>query len=446
MELNNSSPIYTFTESDYDSSSPKFITTSDFPRDLRFTTKIIPLRLSTKNHSVITIELHPSDNVDYGCVSFVHPNGSPTSVSINKDGLYIPADLTLMNVNVFKKDGVRGTTKYYIIVNSDQINTSDVLLINIGLGQYGVKKEVSSVYITYGCPEDVYSYNVGMHVYSPYDSISYPKLSTILYSFTELSQWTINTLVYSSPFFNNPALPYYYGYNNTVYKVGGELDRAFGTTTYYRTVKKNAFAKPKTTTITDGPRSYYDSINDTSPACVVPKMRDIGKITKILLSTDLVKPYRYRYYFGFNDTVRENSSTDTFTLYGLSNKTHYPIVGSLHALIKLGSGLVNGYDSNETDWRKISSIKGMSGIMTWKNGTNFAATGAIAGLTVLVVDIINIGAGWHLMAECGCHAAVANILGMEVIPGIGTVLAIIGLVILLITIIIKVFKKTIIIR
>jgi hypothetical protein len=444
--LQNTSPIYIFTESDYDSSSPKFIKSSDFPRDLRFATKIIPLKLShdNTNHGVITIEIRPSDNVDYGCVSFVHPNGAPSSVSTNKNGLYIPADSDLMNVNVFKKDGVIGEITYHIIVNSDQTNTSDTLLINIGLGQYKVKDEPSSVYIKYGCPDDVYSYDVGMHVYSPYDSFNTPKLRTKLYSFTKISDWTTNTLVYSSPFFSNPALPYYYGYGRNVYKVGGELDRAFGTTTYYRTVKKNAFAKTKTTTITDGPRSYYNSDTDTSPACVIPKMSDIGKIKEIILSasTSLINPESYRYYLGYDDNVIDDSSKNTFTLYSFSNKSHYPIVGSLHALIKLGSGLVNGYDSSETDWRKILSIKGMSGIMTWKSGANFAATGAALGIGVLVVDIINIGAGWHLMAACGCQTAVASILGMNVAPGIGTILAIVGLVILVFTVVIKLFKKT----
>jgi hypothetical protein len=442
--LSNTSPIFTFTESDYDSSSPKFIATSDFSRNLRFATKVIPLKLSNSNtnHGVITIEIHSSDNIDYGCVSFTHPNGSPASVSTNKDGLYIPADLTLMNVNVFKKDGIRGITIYHVIVNSDQSNTSDILLINIGLGQYKVKEELSSVYITYECPENVYSYNVGMHVYSPYDAINNPKLSTILYSFTQISDWTINTLVYSSSFFSNPALPYYYGYNGKVYKVGGELDRAFGTTTYYRTVKKNAFYKPKTTTITDGPRSYYNSNTDTSLACVVPKMRDVGKIKEIILSTNLTEPNSYRYYLGYDDNVIDDSSRNTFTLYSFSKQFHYPIIGSLHALIKLGSGLVNGYDSTETDWRKILSIKGMSGIMTWKNGMNFAATGAVLGLAVIAVDVISIGAGWSLLASCGCQGAVASILGMNLAPGIGTIISIISLTILLVTLVIKLFKKT----
>jgi len=432
--LQNTSPIYTFTESDYDSSSPKFITSSDFPRNLRFATKVIPLKLSTTNHAVITIEIHPSDNIDYGCVSFVHPNGSSTSDSSNKDSLFIPSNTTLMNVNVFKKDGIRKNTKYYIIVNSDQNNTSDMLLINIGLGQIKVKDEISSISISYGCPVDVYSYNMGIHVYSPYDSVYSPKLRTILYSFTELTQWTINTLVYSSPFFSNPALPYYYSYGNLVYKVGGSLDRAFGTTTYYRTVKKNAFSKTKTTTITDGPRSYYNSIKDESPACVVPKMSDIGKIKETIYFRTLIQPFTYRYYFGFDSSSQEKSSKNTFTLYSFTNKSHYPIIGSLHALIKLGSGLVNGYDSGETDWSKIVSFQGMSGIMNWKNGNNFAATGVGVGLASLAINAIIVA------GTCVCtYTAASTIMGLNVIPGIGTIISI---VLLVIFIVIKLFKKT----
>ncbi len=432
--LESSSPIYTFTESDYDSSSPKFITNSDFPRNLRFATKVIPLKLSNKNHGVVTIEIHPSDNIDYGCVSFIHPNGASTSVSATKDGLYVPSDSSLMNVNVFMKDGLRGNTRFYIIVNSDQTKTSDILLINIGLGQIKVKDEVSSVSISYGCPVNVYSYNMGMHVYSPYDSIYSPKLRTILYSFTELSQWTNNTLVYSSRLFNNPSLPYYYGYGNKVYKVGGSLDRAFGTTTYYRTIKKNAFSKVKTTTITDGPRSYYDSIKDESPACVVPKMSDIGKIKEIILSETISQPLTYRYYFGFDNKIRENSSKNTFTLYSFTNKSHYPIIGSVHALIKLGAGLLNGYDYSEFDWRKIVSFQGMSGIMNWKSGNNFAAAGAGVGVASLALNAIIVA------GTCVCtYTAASTIMGLNVIPGIGTIIAI-GL--LAVFIVIKLFKKT----
>lgn len=449
--LENASITYTFTEFDYDSSMPKFISAGeDFPRNLRFATKIIPLKLNSTKHSVITITVHPSDNVDYGCVAFTQPNGITTSVSSDKNGLYIPSNTALMNVNVFMKDGVRGITTYYIIVNADPTQTSDILLINIGLGQYTGKNSISTVSLTYGCPVEVYSYNMGLHVYSPYDSIYYPKLRTILYSFTQISEWQYDTLVYCSPGFNNPALPYYYGYMDKVYKVGGLINRAFGTIIYYKTVQKRiitwggVFNTTKTTQLTDGPRSHYDSAEDESPACVIPTISGVGKIKEIILKTTLIQPLSYRYYLGFSDKSRQDSSDSTFTAYRYNTDKHYPIIGSLHALIKLGSGIINGYDFKETDWRKIITFQGMAGLMNWKGtGTNFAATGVAIGAIGLVADVLITGAGWSLWV-CKCGAKYTALFGKAyLIPFAAVSVLVIAAVILIVVLLVQFFKKTI---
>jgi len=431
-----SSPTYVFTTEDYDSSSPKFLTGGDFTRDMRFATKVIPLRLSTTKHSVITISIHPSDNVNYGCVSFAHPNGQQISSSDNKLGLYSISKSIATIVHVFMKDGKRGPTTYNIIVNSDQNDVSDILLINIGLGQTNFVSDVTSVSISYDCPVEVYSYNVGMHVYSPYDASHNPKLSTILYSFTEINQWANGTKVYSSLLFNNPALPYYYGYGNKVFKVGGLLDRAYGTTTYYRSVKKNYWADIQTTTITLGPRSFYDPITDTSPACIVPKMYDVGYIREIIIDkTTLKKPLNYRYYLGIDDNSRQESSYSVFTLYKFSKNAHYPITGSLHALIKLGAGLAEGYKLGNIDWYRIFSIQGMSGGLD--NLGYFPAIGlGLAGASLLADGLLTL-----IFCTCSTTAA-KSFMGMSVIPGIGWAIGLAILAISLIVVIVNLWKST----
>jgi uncharacterized protein (TIGR02145 family) len=391
------SPKYVFVEPDFDSSIPKFgIDPNDFPKNLKFATKVIPIRLDSTKHGVVTIDIHYEGDVDYGCVTFSQPNYLDVSSSNDLSKLFIPNDGQVLITWIFNDNGTKKGQRYYITVNSNQSNVSNILLIQIGIGQsINQESNLASIWIDYDCPSEIYKYTVGLHVYSPYDSINTPKLKTNLYSFIPISQWTINTLVWSSPNLKTPALPYYYGYADKVYKVGGQIDRAFGTTIWYRIITKKivtwggTFNSTQTTEVTDGPRSYYSAATDTSEACVTPKMYDVGKIKEIYFKTSLPKPSRYRYYLGYDANTRDDSSKNVFTIYNFSKEEHYPIVGSLHAQIKLGSGIVNGYDPSESDWRLILGSASMSRIFIWKNGMNFAVLGVVlGGLSLLFPEFI----------------------------------------------------------
>jgi hypothetical protein len=391
------SPKYNFVEPDFDSSMPKFgIDLNDFPKNLKFATKVIPIRLDSTKHGIVTIDIHYEGDVDYGCVTFTQPNYLDVSSSNDSSKLFIPNDGQVLIAWIFNDNGTKKGQRYYIVVNSDQSKVSNILLIQIGIGQYiNQESNIASVWIDYNCPIEINQYVVGLHVYSPYDSINTPKLKTNLYSFTPISQWTIDTLVWSSPNLKTPALPYYYGYADKVYKVGGQIDRAFGTTIWYRVVNKKivtwggTFNSTQTTEVTDGPRSYYRSDTDTSAACVTPKMYDVGKIKEIYFKTSLAKPSRYRYYLGYDSNDRDNSSKNVFTIHDFSREADYPIVGSLHALMKLGSGIVNGYDPSESDWRLVMGSASMSRMFIWKNGMNFAIVGVVlGGLSLLFTEFI----------------------------------------------------------
>jgi hypothetical protein len=455
------SPKYVFVEPDFDSSVPKFMGSSDGPKNLKFATKIIPIRLDNTKHGVVTIDIYYEGDVDHGCISFSQPNSIDISSSDDLSKLFQPNQTLTTITWVFSDNGVKKGQRYYVIVNLDQSKVSDILLVNIGVGQtINQESNIASVWIGYNCPSEIYKYTVGLHVYSPYDSIYTPKLRTNLYSFIPISQWTLNTLVYCSPFLNNPALPYYYGYADKVYKVGGPIDRAFGTTTNYRVTSRRivtwggVFNKTEQTILTDGPKSFYDPIKDESPACVTPKLRDVGKIKEIYFKTNLAKPSRYRYYLGYDDNIRDDSSKNVFTVFNFGKLAHYPIIGSLHALIKMGSAIVNGYDPTLTNWRLIMGNAGLSGIFTWKNGNNYVATVALIGALLIAFEdsqvvnfiatqIFDKGVGWVTRIITG--QALSIDLGAKLLfgLGLGPLLAILAGAIAVYLILKAFFKKTV---
>ena len=453
------SPKHIFVEPDFDSSIPKFAEGVDFfPKNLKFATKVFPIRLDSTKHGIVTIDIYYEGDIDYGCVTFSQPNAIMVSSSDVIDKLFVINEGVVATVWVFNDNGEKKGQRYYVIVNSDQSKVSDILLVNIGVGQtINQESNMASVWIGYNCPSEIYKYTVGLHVYSPYDSIYSPKLKTNLYSFIPISQWAVNTLVWSHPLLKTPALPYYYGYTDKVYKVGGAFDRAFGSTIYYRVVAKKiitwggTFNSQKTTEITDGPRSYYNPINDESSACVTPKMTDVGKIKEIYLKTSICKPSRYRYYLGYDDNIRDDSSKNVFRIHDFGKETDYPLLGSLHATMKLGSGIVNGYDSSLNDWRLVLGSASMSKIFLWKNGINYLAV--INGITIGLLVLSELGFSWadtvmrtfwDIIYGNEPRSTQTDIFGGDSNLTIDTVLLIIFIIIMVVLItiaIIKFFKK-----
>jgi hypothetical protein len=350
-----------FTATDFTSNKPSFSETGTYAKNLKFANKTKSLQLGNKNHGYLEFEVSYSGSVDYISINFEDPNKAYISVSLDLNSLYKISTNEIKLENIILNDKTSGTKKFYVIVNGDQTNKGSVLNINIAVGKFNTPPSSASVTLAYNCTTQIYSYETGLHVYSPYDAIaSTSKLKTKLYSLTPIENWSVNTKVWSGSYFENPALPYYYGYGTKVYKVGGEFDRAYGTQKQ-TTVRKKLFGKAKTTKETIGPKSFFYPNDQTSDACTIPFMDEVGKISQILETSSLSQPQQYRYYMGYDATNKTMSNDSVFTSYSFLTKSANPIVGSTHAMSKMLEGVVHGYESEWefNEWAAASTIFGL---------------------------------------------------------------------------------------
>ena len=335
-----------FISGDYKLSKPKYaLKDMIYPADMKFATKTRKLDLSSEDYGYATIEVSYTGTMDFVAVVFYDDSGEDVSIRNSLNGLFYLSNKSAFLENVILGKDVSGTKTFYVVVNTNQLNTNRFLTIEVAVGAYNAPVS-SSVTLSYECPFPIYEYTTGLHTYSPYDArAGSSTLTTKLYSFTPIESWSVNTFVYLNSRLNDPALPYYYGYGTKVYKVGGDYDRAYGTVTSY-TVKKKLFGKAKTTTDTDGPRLFTGNTTNSSEACVIPLMEDIGIIKQIYNVTGLTQPQLYRYYMGYDPSNKRLSNDSVFTEYSLARSVHDPIVGSTHALEKITQGYVTGYDSS----------------------------------------------------------------------------------------------------
>ena len=356
--------VINFISGDYTQSKPKFAQKDmQYPGGLKFSTKSIKLDLGTENYGYVSMEISYTGNIQYLSAAFYDENGEDVSIGKNFTDLFLISNKKLLLENVILNGSISGTKTYYIVVNANQLNRNRFLTIEVAAGAT-VAPNSSSVTLSYECPTPINVYTTGLHVYSAFDARSGSSvLTTKLYSFTPIDQWAVNTVVFQNAILKDPALPYYYGYGTKVYKVGGEFDRAFGTVTSY-TVRKKLLGKPKITTNTDGPRLFTGNTVNSSEACVIPFMEDVGVIKQIFNNTSLFQPQLYRYYMGYDPTNKTASNDNFFTKYSLSTQKHEPIVGSTHALEKVSQGYVTGYRSFLTfdAWAALFSAGGLAAI------------------------------------------------------------------------------------
>lgn len=328
---------------------------------IRYATKKLTLDLGSNDYRYVKFKIDiPVGNVDYCSVNFVGQNGLPVSVGTpvinpSDEYLYTISSLDLVLENIVKDNSFGETItppkEYNVIVNGsnldgDQLYTSEYLDIYINVAAV-IMPESVSVTVEYDCSLslNLYEYEVGVHVYSEYDSIFNPKLTTKLYSLHPINNWVEGTKVFSSPFLNNPALPYSYGYGSYVYKVGGELDRAFGTKFSYK-IRKRFLKKGYDVKISTKIQNTFNSNLQTSLACIEPIINDVGVVKKITLNSNLTQPQKYRYYLGYSNNIKQESNDGVFTQYSLGREQHDPITGAMHALNKLASTIISGYDIN----------------------------------------------------------------------------------------------------
>lgn len=360
----NNNTIINFNQTDYIDSKPSIGTDGAYDKLMRFANKTVTLDLGSNDYGVSVFEINYTGNVDYVSVGFFDPNGGFVSVSQNEDGLYrlVKPSLILDEYKLKNGDFVNSNKIFYVIVNVEDNVKSRFLNVCVSMGKKGVLPSESSVTVSYNCPTPLYEYETGLHVYSPFDAIpENSKLTTKLYSKVPIESWTEGTFIYASKGFSNPALPYYYGYSNNVYKIGGSFDRSYGTQTEL-TVTKKAFSNPKTSTKTFGPQLWFDSVNQTSDACTMPFFEGVGRLRSITPKNELIKPEQYRYYMGYNPTNIRASNDSVFTQYLISNGQSNPIVGSTHALSKLLTGVIQGYDRSwqSNDWKIAATGLGIA--------------------------------------------------------------------------------------
>lgn len=334
------------TNTTFSSGKPSY-SQLEYDRNLKFANRKLVLNMGGIDHGIATFTLYLSGNIDYGSVCFYDANGSVVSVSETRDGLYKPnfsPDYFLENI--FREEGSNSTYKrFFVCVNGDPGQKTETLNIEISVASKNPTN--AKVTLQFECPGDIplYEYETGLHTYSPYDAIeSNSTLKTKLYSITPISDWTTNTVVYQSGDLAFPAMNYFYGYEDNVYQIGSELDRSYGTKTRVKAVKKRFSTRFNSSTETIGPKNFYNSTNETSEACVEPIYEGLGKVSKIFSNASLDQPQQYRYYMGYDSTIKRESNDSVFTQYNFSDEKHYPITGFQHATQKLVTHLLSGWD------------------------------------------------------------------------------------------------------
>tara|TARA_R110002153_G_scaffold91479_1_gene222886 strand:+ start:50 stop:3469 length:3420 start_codon:yes stop_codon:yes gene_type:complete len=376
---------FTFNRNSFTSNSPSWSgPQEEYSSNLRFHTVTKTLKLNDSSYGRGTFTVTVPSGIDLGLITFNTPNGGIVSMSDELNGVYELCNFEgAIIAKVFTQDGTNagGSKTYYVVVNGDPDTTSRYLNVSIALAKAGsIPSSSKTVTLTYTCPPsggNLNEYTVGVHAYSAYDAkAGSSTLTTKLYSATVIGSWSTSstgTSVYSSPYLNNPALPYFYGYNGKVYRVGDPWSRSYGIKFRYEIrVTWHWFFKRRTRSkrVTLGP---LESLNlgtngnqPTSEACIEPTMRNVGKIRQIYENGTSVpipsQPQQYRYYMGYDVSNRRNSNDSVFTHYSLAQKKHIPITGLMHVFMKHTRGIINGFKrawDGDVNWTAIAGGAGV---------------------------------------------------------------------------------------
>ena len=368
---------FTFNRNNFTSDSPSWGASDEYSSGLRFNTVTKTLKLDNTNYGRGVFTISIPTGIDFGSIYFNTSNGSILSISDEIDGIYELCNFEGTTISkIFTQNGSpnSGTKTFYVVYNGDPDKVSQYLNVSIALAkERSIPDSNKSITLTYTCLQSsIYEYTVGVHAYSAYDAkASSSTLTTKLYSATPIGSWGIGTSIYSSPYLNNPALPYFYGYNGKVYRVGDPWSRSYGIKFRYevRVYWKGFWPKKKTRTsrVTLGPMETLDLGTDgnqpTSEACIEPTMRNVGKIRKIYNDDSTIpQPQQYRYYMGYDATSQRNSNDSVFTAYSLPKKKHFPITGLMHVLQKHTRGIINGFNRSwdgDVNWTAIAGGAGL---------------------------------------------------------------------------------------
>ncbi|MFW5847344.1 MAG: FISUMP domain-containing protein [bacterium] len=383
--------IVNFASDSFTDVKPNFIEEYLLAGILLFSNKQKRLHLLSDNYGYIKIRLTYSGSGVNSYVAFGTSNNS--SFSISEGGIDdIFADVTDGNPNLYSFELTKDVPKEFTILLNTTSETTDILNILLSVGdRLTGASEDNQILIEYMCDlTPLYKYTAGFHVYSPYDAAVDAKLTTDLYSRHEISDWSKGSKVWANSKFTVPALEYYYAINDRVYKIGGELNRGYGTKTSYLAKQSpwNALwgKKPKIEEEVEGPKDFTNHTEDTTPACVQVFRSKPGIITEIQTKSDVILriPTRYKYLVGYNPTSPYEANDSVFTIWHFENERFYPLTGELHMYQKLIQGLILAIerDGNITDFAYNKNI-----ISTW----DWVQLGAIAAgaLLSLLAEMFN---------------------------------------------------------
>jgi len=408
--------------------------------NIKWANKTRQLNLGNTNYGYATFDISYTitGTTDVIGVSF-YSESTILTYSTTLSGLFKP----VFNGEYIKlTPGV--TTRLYVIVNA--LTKDSTLPINFIIGKKGTPPSNITINLQYNCNDvgPLYKYLMGLHAYSAYDALNSPALQTYLYSYTPIGSWTTDTEVYSAANFSHPAYPYYYGYNGNVYKVGGELERSFGTKYYFECIKWWAFGDTKTYTKTIGPKAWLNREDGVlaTDNFVFPEMPAVGKLKKIIPSANIVQPSSYRYYMGVAPT--QQASADYFTQFDFQNRTSHTVAGSTHAMSKLSQGFTNGFkgfvkfDYEPWGWLVwLGASIAQNSVWTSTNTTN---------ATTLLQKIGNIWAkadGFYTRTMVAGEKAISfkGFFTGGALPG-GIPIVVVVIIIIIIILIVKLFKPT----
>lgn len=467
--------------SDFKSSVPNFykvyssINNQGTPNNALFSEKITSFDLGGVSYGYIEFDITYTGTSDYSSISFGVPNidilKAPSitygyNLTDPFDALY-SFDPSNLNKTIHSGDSIllknNVKQKIYLIVNLTEDFKYQIIQIYTTIGLFnGVAPSTNHNFkIEYNCVEPIYKYDVGLHVYSPYDAIqSTARLSTILTSLTPVASWVAETTmvsgtrVFSDEGFTRPALPYYYGISNKVYKVGGPFNRAYGTKTKFLAAQSNfsEFMRQKTggnfwnadvTEVTMGPSHWEDAF--TIDACVNPVMTKVGIVTEIILTSKLPQPLRYQYYMGYSSTNKQSSNDDFFVRYLWKQAKKVSVVGSKHAIDKLIKGYNLGINTTKklnlnlsgtfTEYKTSISIVSVA-VLTWLATTK---VGAFVVEGVLKLGTFMWEQWWNILPgpkplyskiSAGGEQLVTNIgnkIADKILPTLGDILGPIGI-------------------
>ena len=436
----------------YNASKPSY-STLEYDKQLVFANRNLLLDLEGIDYGIARFRISWSGDVDYGSICFYDGNGSIVSVSDDIDGLYKVCFAPDMYIeNIFRNEENNTQNKeFFVVVNGDKAQTTDTLNIVVSVASKNPTN--ATVNILYDCPGErpIYEYETGMHVYSPYDArAGQSVLTTKLYSRVPISNWTSGTKIGILPRFNNthiwqsstlssPAMPYYYGHGENIYQVGQQVNREYGTKLQYVMHKPRYSFKKSFREETVGPQRFYDSVNETSQACITPTMQGVGKLSKIQLTSSLNEPEQYRYYMGFDYNNKRNSNDSVFTKYSFSDTKHHPITGFQHATEKMVSAIFTGYNRNLKPLFIGAAALGIAGLAALIPSVTSAISSAAFGIQMFFSGLIGPFSPALLSLGSSIGGAMASI--MAVAPYVLLAAALIYLAIKFFSSVTKYFKE-----